>query len=172
MVDKKRLAAIAGAASGAAVSRADLALVAGGLATAAGAVAFAGYMTMSGGRGPMVNGIEYLAIFAQPNHTLRTPEIDAAPLGAIAGPAKDRVGGYSLVGAQPRFAWLRDGNRIFAVRPGDEVPRLGRVAVIAEREGRWELQDDKGATLIASAFADPAPTAGGRFDKKMIFGGK
>jgi len=168
MPNKKSLAAIAGAVSGAAAARgADLALLAASLVTAAGAVAFAGYMTMSGTRGPLINGMEYLAIFAQPSHAGR--DVDMTPVGSIARDAKDHVDGYALVGADLRFAWLREGNRIFAVRPGDDVPRLGHVGAIEQREGRWVLLDEKGATLIVGALVDLAPSACGRFDKRMIF---
>jgi hypothetical protein len=169
MADKKSLAAIAGAVSGAAAARGgDLALLAASLFTAAGAVGFAGYMAMWGTSGPLINGMEYLAIFAQPSHVGR--DVDMNPVGSILRDAPEHVGGYALVGAEPRFAWLREGNRIFAVRPGDDLPRLGRVAAIEQRDGRWELLDEKGATLIAGALVDLAPSAGGRFDKRMIFG--
>ena len=171
MADRNWLAAIAGAMTGAAASRVDVALVAGSLATAAGAVAFAGYMTMSGVQGPLVNGMQYLAIFAQPNRGAHVGPagVDMSAVGAIPHDLIDHVGGYALVGAQERYAWLREGNRIFAVRPGDDVPRLGRVAAIAERDGRWVLVDDKGVTLIAGAIVDLAPASSRRFGKRMIF---
>jgi len=50
------------------------------------------------------------------------------------------------------------------------VPRLGRVAGIEQRDGRWTLVDDKGAELIVSSQAELPASAGGRFDKRMIFG--
>jgi hypothetical protein len=177
MAKKKSLAAGVGAVAGMAAGRAvDLALIGGGLATAAGAVGFAGYMVMTGGRAPLVNGTEYLAIFGQPSHphvgdgAPNPADIDMNPLGAISSDGKDRVGGYQMVGAQEHFAWLREGDRIFAVRPGDEVARLGRIAGIEKREGRWALVDDKGGTLIVSALAEVVPSASGKFDKQMIFG--
>ncbi len=80
------------------------------------------------------------------------------------------MGGYWLVGAQPQFAWLREGNRIFSVRPGEEVPRLGRIAAIVERDGRWTLVDSKGAALIVSGQPELSPSAGAKFGKRMIFG--
>ncbi len=177
MDKKKSLAALAGAAFGFGLARlGDLALIGGSLATAAGAVTFAGYMTMRGGGTPHINGMQYLAIFAQPHHHARGDEsqaphgLDMNPVGAIPRAPKADVAGYALVGAKESYAWLRDGNRIFAVRPGDDVPRLGHVASIEQREGRWALVDDKGATLIVSALAELAPVGGGRFDKRMIFG--
>ena len=57
------------AAAGLAAARAvDLALIGGGVATATGAVGFAGYMSVAGDHEPRINGMEYLAIFAQPSH--------------------------------------------------------------------------------------------------------
>ena len=189
-MDKKNsLAAFVGAALGIGVARlADLALMGGLLATAGGAVTFAGYMTMHAGQTPHVNGMQYLAIFAQPVHRApsddtpdatasRSASLDMNPVGAIPrdpqappGDAKGEPGLYSLVGAKQTYAWLRAGNRIFAVQPGDDVPNLGHVAAIAQRDGRWTLIDDKGRALIVGAMAEIAPSAGGRFSKPMIFG--
>jgi hypothetical protein len=175
---KKTLAAALGVAAGFTASRAvDLALVGGGVATAAGAVGFAGYVMFAGDHEPHINGLEYLAIFAQPSHhgapgadKSDATKVDVRPVGAIPREIKENVAGYWLVGAQPSFAWLREGNRIFAVHPGDDVPRLGRVATIEERDGRWTLVDDKGAAMIVSSVADLPASAGGRFDKRLIFG--
>jgi hypothetical protein len=178
MDKKKSIAALFGAGAGFAAGRAiDLALIGGSVATATGAVAFAGYMTLSGDHDPFVNGMQYLAIFSQPSHPHRgdadqaTP-FDMNPTGAIPPDAKVVASGYQLVGAQERFAWLREGNRIFPVRPGEEVPRLGHIAKIEKREGHWTLVDDKGKPLLVSAVADLMPSAGGKFDKQMIFGGE
>jgi hypothetical protein len=177
MASKKIAATVLGAVAGFTAGRAvDLALVAGGVATAASAVGFAGYVMLSGDHEPHINGMEYLAIFAQPNRSAHAPDkndaakVDDTPVGAIPREIKDNVAGYWLVGAQPQFAWLRDGNRIFSVHPGDEVPRLGRVAAIEQRDGRWTLVDDKGAALLVSGVAELPESAGGRFDKRMIFG--
>lgn len=174
MDKKKSLAALIGAAFGLAAVRAvDLALIGATLATAVGTVGFAGYMTLRGDHEPHINGIEYLAIFAQPRHVSHPadkPPVDMNPVGAIGRDDKTQVAGYSLVGAQASYAWLRSGDRIFAVRPGDDVEKLGHVAAIEQRDGRWALIDDKGAALIVSAFADLTPTGSVRFGKKMIFG--
>ena len=187
MDKKKSLAAMLGAALGIGVAKlADIALIGGLLATAGGAVTFAGYMTMRNDGATHVNGMQYLAIFAQPNRhahdgdepeATAAPSVDMNPVGAIprepqadANPAKADSGGYALVGARPTYAWLREGNRIFAVRPGDDVPRLGHIAGIEQRDGRWSLVDGQGRTLIASGLAEIAPAEGGRFNKPMIFG--
>ena len=173
-MDRKRtLAAALGAAFGVGAARiGDFALVGGSIAAAAGAVGFAGYMTLAAPRTPRVNGMQYLAIFAQPSRTERSPQpearaIDLSPVGAVPHDDKSHAAGYAVVGAEPRFAWLREGNRIFAAHPGEDVPRLGRIAAIVLRDGRWTLVDDKGAVLIASAAIESSP-GGGRFDKPMI----
>jgi hypothetical protein len=175
MDKKKSLAAFLGAAFGFSAGRlVDLALLGGTLATAVGAVGFAGYATLASDHTPHINGMKYLAIFAQPSHPERTgprPQgIDMDPVGAI--PAKTAVEGYALVGAQASYGWLREGDRIFAVRPGDDVPRLGHVAAIEQRHGRWALVDAKGAELIASSMVEPSSEGGGLFDRRMIFGSK
>ena len=176
MDKKKTTSAVAGAVFGLGAARlVDLALICGSLATAAGAVGFAGYMTLAGGQRPHINGLEYLAIFAQPSHrateTKAPPNgLDMNPVGALPSPPKIEAGGYALVGAKETYAWLREGNRIFAVRPGDDVPRLGHIGAIARQGDRWAILDEKGATLIVSAISEIAPSADGRFDKKLIFG--
>jgi len=178
MDSKKTFGVFLGAAAGFTASRAiDLALVGGSVLTATSAAGFAGYMIYTGDHEPRINGLEYLAIFAQPAHRPvhgeeknEETKVDDSPVGAIPREIKDSVEGYWLVGAQAQFAWLREGNRIFSVRPGDEVPRLGRVEAIVERDGRWTLVDDRGATLIVSGQAELSSSAGGRFDKRMIFG--
>ena len=176
MDSKKALVTGVGAALGlAAGRRVDLALIGGLVFTAAGAVGFAGYETMVNDHTPSINGIKYLAVFAQPGH--RSPPgaqeaksgLDMAPIGALARPAAANASGYSLVGAQGRFAWLREGNRIFVVNPGDDVARLGHVASIEPREGRWALIGPKGEALIEGGVADIGERSGGRFDKRMIF---
>jgi hypothetical protein len=138
---KKSLAAMVGAVTGLAAARVvDLALVGGGLATAIGAVALAGYMMTRGEHAPIVNGVQYLAIFAQPSHPHRDDDapapvgVDINPVGAISHDGKDQVAGYQMVGAQQSFAWIREGARIFAVHPGDEVPSLGRIGAIEMRD--------------------------------------
>jgi hypothetical protein len=171
---RNSLAALLGAAFGLGVARfVDLALIGGSLATAVGAVGFAGYMTMSGEHRPYVNGMKYLAIFAQPSHAARDAgkpaTLDMNPVGAVAQDAETEVAGYGLVGAKTSYAWLRAGDRIFAVRPGDDVPRLGHVASIEKRDGRWALIGDKGAPLIVSPFAALEPAESRRFDRRMIF---
>jgi hypothetical protein len=176
-VDKKKaLATATGAAAGFAASRAvDLALIGGLLATAVGAVGFAGYETLAGDHRPKIAGMEYLAIFAQSSHHSAAADsatrsgLDMNTLGALPHSAPEEAGGYALVGAQSRFAWLREGNRIFAVTPGEDVARLGRVASIESRDGRWALISVNGEILLIGGASDVGGSGGGRFDKRMIF---
>ena len=177
MASTKFWATLAGGAAGIAAARAvDLALIGGGVITAASAVGFAGYVMLAGDHETHVNGMEYLGIFGAPNHGVHVAgksdaaKLDERPVGAIRRELKDNVSGYWLVGAQPQYAWLREGNRIFSVHPGEEVPRLGRIAAIVERDGRWTLVDDKGEELIVSGVAELPESAGGKFGKRMIFG--
>ena len=171
---KKSLAALVGAASasawrGSSTSR----LIGGALATAAGAVGLAGYLTLTGVQEPYIYGMKYLAIYAQPSHPVHVDGgqgIDFNPIGAIATPLRTAVNGYALVGAKASYGWLRDGDHIFAVLPGDDVPRLGHVAAIEQRNGRWALVDDKGGELLVSAAVEPTAEDGGHFGKSMIFG--
>jgi hypothetical protein len=176
-VDKKKaVAATGGAVAGLVANRAvDLALLGGLLTTAAGAVGFAGYETLAGDHGVDLAGKQYLGVFAAPS--TRSPAtasaaksgLDMNTLGALPHAAPAEAGGYALVGAQARFAWLREGNRIFAVTPGEDVPRLGRVAAIEPRDGRWALISASGEILLMGGAVDIAGAGGGRFEKHMIF---
>ena len=170
MASKKPIATAAGAFAGVTATRVvDFALIGGCLATTAGVVGFACYMTMSGEHPPLINGMQYLAIYAQPSHPHRAG-LDMNPLGSIPSDAKSSVSGYQIVGAEAHFAWLREGDHIFAVRPGDDVPRLGKIGGVEQRDGRWTLLDEKGTVLLVSALVDLPSSTGGRFDKRMIFG--
>jgi len=176
MVEKRTAAAMAGTVVGLGAAKLiDFALIGGSIATAAGSVAFAGYMTLTvGERGPLIYGMDHLAIFAQPSrglsHDDSSQSVDATPVGALPPNVKDHVEGYSLVGAQSDFAWLRNGNKIFAVHIGDDVPNLGRVASIELRDGRWMLVDIKGNPLLAASKTALPPPGRGRFEKSLIFG--
>ena len=117
----------------------DAVLVGAGLAMAAGAIGFAGLMVVEGNHKPDVFGLKYLAIYAQPRRTAKpagetgpSPKpparggIDMSPVGSIGSAPPATVGGF--VSAQPGLAWLREGSRIVAVRPGDVRAGLGRIS--------------------------------------------
>jgi hypothetical protein len=164
----------------------DATLVATGLATAAGAVVFAGVMVAEGDHKPDVYGMKYLAIYAQPRKTAKAAddtgpspeppaggEIDMAPVGSIGTPPPPptHMGSFALVSAQPGIAWLREGTRIVAIRQGDVAPGLGRIVDIIQRDGRWFLVGDAGTALLSreppTASAGPARAP---FRRRMIFG--
>lgn len=175
MDKKKTLAAATGAAAGFASSRAaDYALISGLVFTAAGAVGFAGYETLAGDHGPKIAGMKYLAIFAQPSHHAATDSaarsgLDMNTLGSLPHAAPEEAGGYALVGAQAHFAWLREGNRIFAVTPGEDVARLGHIVSIEPRDGRWALISGAGEILLIGGASDIGASGGAKFDRRMIF---
>ena len=163
----------------------DATLVGAGLAMAAGAIGFAGLMVVEGNHKPDVFGLKYLAIYAQPRRTakpagetgpsLEPPArggIDMSPVGSI-GAAPPATMGAAFVSAQPGLAWLREGSRIVAVRPGDVRPGLGRIVDVAQRDGRWFLIGESGTALLSSE--PPAAKEGparAPFNRRMIFGDK
>ena len=161
----------------------EIVLRAVGTALAGLSVAFAGYMLTYGGGKMRVNGMQYLAIFAQPRGApagdARSNE-RAAP--AAGGRAVDMATTSSIGAAEPNAppasrpveiiaaradrVWLRVGNSIRAAAPGDIVAGLGRIGAIVSRGGDWALLDDKGATLLTvTKRANSAPL----FARKMIF---
>jgi hypothetical protein len=186
----------------------DVALVGSSLVAAVGAVVFAGSMLVEADHRPKVNGLQYLAIFAQP-HGAFTPvpaapaparalprpipadgpvdmtpfgsigsvapshaAIDPMPAGSIGAAAPTGAAGYAFVAAHADLAWLRQGMRIFAVRPGDEIPGIGRVKQIAHREGHWALVGADGAALLIGGAHGASDTSSARspFARRMIFG--
>ena len=160
----------------------DVALIGSALAAAAGSAMFAGLMLMRSDSTPDVNGLEYLAIFAKPHSVAKPAEppapraasagIDMTPVGAIARGDDAKASRYAMVAAQSDFAWVRDGSRIFAVRPGDELPGLGHVDAIVSRGGRWLLIGNAGAPLLSSGGLELAGSPRAAFERRMIFGGE
>ena len=135
-----------------------------GTALAGVSIAFAGYMLAYGGGKVRVNGIDHLAIFAQPRGSAgggvaqiaRAPESN--PLDALAGSVVDReANGESelpqarIVAARPGRVWLMIGGAIRSAGPRDDVPGVGRIGAIVPRDGGWALLDDKGTTLLTVA---------------------
>jgi hypothetical protein len=98
--------------------------------------------------------------------------VDLTPTGSIVR-GGDTVADdpYRLVAVEPGMAWLRNSVETRVIKPGDFAPGLGRVAAIVEREGRWTLLDDSGATLLAADPPDSPAAAVNPFSRRMIFGG-
>jgi hypothetical protein len=178
-------------------SLADVALIGAGLASAAASVVFAAAMMTRGDHAPLVNGMQYLAVFGQPHLRLAasapaaanrlvalgrsgpTPSglggksIDYNPTGSIVRVAPDDGAPddpYRLVAVEPGMAWLRNSMEMRVIKPGDIAPGLGRVAAIVMREGRWSLIDDSGAVLLTAEPTKGVAGADDPFARRMIFG--
>jgi hypothetical protein len=181
----------------AARSLADVALISVGLASAAASVVFAAAMVTRGDHAPLVNGMQYLAVFGQPHLRIAASapaaasrivalgksgaapgvlggrSVDYDPTGAIvhAAPDDGSMGDpYRLVAVEPGMAWLRNSTEMRVIKPGDIAPGLGRVAAIVMREGRWTLVDESGVVLLAAEPPKGAAGADDPFARRMIFG--
>ena len=167
----------------------DVLLVGAGVATAGASAVFAGLMVKRADGRAHINGIEYLAIFSRPNGVTPPPtvaqappaeperraavaEIDMTPTGSI-GKA-ERVApmpddGFHIIGGRQDFVWMRRGQIIRAVRPGDVVAGLGYVGSIEQRRGGWALLDASGALLLANDAAAKSGERANRSSKGLIF---
>jgi hypothetical protein len=98
--------------------------------------------------------------------------IDPSPAGSIGAAAPTGASSFALVAAHADLAWLRQGMRIFAVRPGDEIPGVGRVKEIAQRQGHWALVGADGGALLTGGAAGESEASSARspFARPMIFG--
>jgi hypothetical protein len=132
-----------------------------GSALAGLSMAFAIYMVAYGGGKTRINGMEHLAIFAQPRGpggsvggaparaAENTPQVDMAATGSVAAAgAKARI---EIVAAEADRVWLKIDGAIRTAAPGDSVAGLGRIGAIVGRDGGWVLLDDKGAELLTVA---------------------
>ena len=136
-----------------------------GTALAGLSMAFAVYMLAYGAGRTRINGMEHLAIFAQPRGdggivraatppTAGAPQVDMAATGSLAasaGEAAAPVRPVKIVAAQADRVWLKIDGAIRAAAPGDSVAGLGRIGAIVARDGGWVLLDDKGAELLTVA---------------------
>ena len=147
----------------------EIAIRAVGTALAGMSVGFAVYMLAYGGGKTRINGLEHLAIFAQPRGSVGGPppaERPAAPaadggaavdmaatgsFAASAGMAAPQSRPIEIVAARADRVWLRIDGALRSAVPGDSVPGVGHIAAIVARDGGWALLDDKGAPLLAVA---------------------
>ena len=145
----------------------EIAIRAVGTALAGMSAAFAIYMLAYGGGRTRINGLEHLAIFAQPRGNavgappaegLAPPGADAAgavdmattgSFAASAGKAAPESRPIEIVAARADRVWLRIDGALRSAVPGDSVPGVGRIGAIVARDGGWALLDDKGAALLA-----------------------
>jgi hypothetical protein len=139
----------------------EIAIRAVATALAGLSVAFAGYMLAHGGERVRVNGIEHLAIFAQPRGAVAdkplvlpaltdgTPALDMTTTGSFdASPRPPAPRPVEIVAARADRVWLSIDGVIRSAGPGDDLPRVGRIAAIVPRDGGWALVGDNGATLL------------------------
>jgi hypothetical protein len=137
-----------------------------GMALASLSAAFAMYMLAYGAGKTRINGMEHLAIFAQPRGpggAARGPTppsadastaLDMAATGSLAASAGQAgVGGQpvEIVAAEAARVWLRINGAIRTAAPGDNVAGLGRIGAIVARNGGWAVLDDKGKELLSVA---------------------
>ena len=149
-----------------------------GTALAGLSMAFAIYMLAYGAGKTRINGMEHLAIFAQPRGEAGivrgpvpppadgTPRVDMAATGSLAasaGKAALDARPIEIVAAQADRVWLRIEGSIRTAAPGDSVAGLGRIGAIVKRDGGWVVLDEKGADLLAGA------KGASRFARKRIF---
>jgi hypothetical protein len=136
------------------------------MALASTSAAFAIYMLAYGAGKTRINGMEHLAIFAQPRGaggavrgpTLPpadgAPAVDMAATGSVAASASQaalEARPVEIVAAEADRVWLKIDGAIRMAAPGDNVAGLGRIGAIVARNGGWVLLDDKGAELLSIA---------------------
>jgi hypothetical protein len=158
----------------------EIALRAVGTALAGLSVAFAGYMLAQGGERIRVNGMEHLAIFAQPRGAAAEKSLVLPPLTELERPVDLTTTGsvdggvrpaapprpVEIIAARADRVWLRIDGAIRSATAGDDVPRVGHIASIVPRDGGWALVDDKGATLLSVAKRENGASL---FARKRIF---
>jgi hypothetical protein len=159
----------------------DVALRAVGTALAGLSVAFASYMLAYGDGKIRVNGLEHLAIFAQPRGSpvaAKAPVLppltdpkwppDMIATGSIGSSEKDspRPRPVEIVAARADRVWLKIDGNIRPAVPGDDIPGLGRIGAIVPRDDGWALLGDNGETLLA---VDKRANGASLFTRNRIF---
>ena len=137
-----------------------------GMALASLSMGFAIYMLAYGGGRARINGMEHLAIFAQPRGpggAVRSPtppsadaapQVDMAATGSLAvstGQVPPAARPVEIVAAETDRVWLRIDGGIRIAAPGETVAGLGRIGAVVARNGGWVLLDDKGKELLGVA---------------------
>ena len=152
-----------------------------GMALASLSAAFAIYMLAYGAGKTRINGMEHLAIFAQPRGpggAVRGPTppsadastaVDMAATGSLAASSGQAVSGarpVEIVAAEADRVWLRIDGAIRTAAPGETVAGLGRIGAIVARDGGWVLLDDKGKELLG---VTKGANGASLFTRKRIF---
>ena len=135
-----------------------------GMTLASLSMGFAMYMLAYGGGKTRINGMEHLAIFAQPRGPRNvvgnaapadaTSQVDMEATGSVAvsmGPAGLTSPPVEIVAAEADRVWLKIDGAIRTATPGETVPGLGRIGAIVAHDGGWALLDDNGKALLAVA---------------------
>jgi hypothetical protein len=162
----------------------EIAIRAVGTALAGMSIAFAVYMLAYGGGKTRINGLEHLAIFAQPRGSASGAPaaegpalpaangggaVDMATTGSFAASAAKTAlesRPIEIVAARADRVWLRIDGALRSAVPGDTVPGVGRIGAIVARDGGWALLDDKGAALLA---VTKGANGAALFARKRIF---
>lgn len=167
----------------------DVALGGVGVALAGLSLLFAAEMIRRP-REPYIPGVQYLAIFAQPNSSAlkaaqkslsaanappkTSNDVDYTSTASISERKQpqipkeplDELTEYEILGATKEVAWLRRGSEIVEVRPGDYLPGFGKILSIEQQAGRWRLVVKNGGPQFGKA----SPEAPGRgAAKSLIF---
>ena len=139
------------------------------------------YMLAYGAGKTRINGMEHLAIFAQPRGpggAVRGPTppptegasvVDMAATGSLAvstSQATPQARPIEIVAAEADRVWLKIDGAIRTAAPGDNVAGLGRIGEIVARNGGWVVLDDKGKELLA---VSKAANGASLFTRKRIF---
>jgi hypothetical protein len=152
-----------------------------GMALASLSAAFAMYMLAYGAGKTRINGMEHLAIFAQPRgpggsvRGAAPPPADASTavdmaatgsLAASAGQAALEARPVEIIAARADRVWLKIDGAIRTAAPRDSVGGLGRIGAIVARNGGWVLLDDRGKELLGVA---KAANGASLFARRRIF---
>ena len=152
-----------------------------GMTLASLSAAFAMYMLAYGAGKTRINGMEHLAIFAQPRGpggAVRgaTPPpaegasvVDMAATGSLAAStaqATPQARPIEIVAAEADRVWLKIDGAIRTAAPGESVAGLGRIGAIVARNDGWVVLDDKGKELLA---VSKAANGASLFTRKRIF---
>jgi hypothetical protein len=161
----------------------EIAIRAVGTALAGMSFAFAVYMLAYGEGRTRINGLEHLAIFAQPRGTAgAAPPAESSAPPAMGGAALDMAATATIAASDPKptqgprpaeivaaeagRVWLRIDGALRSAVPGDSVPGVGRIAAIVPRDGGWALLDDRGAVLLA---VTKSANGAALFSRRRIF---
>jgi hypothetical protein len=152
-----------------------------GMALASLSMGFAMYMLAYGGGKTRINGMDHLAIFAQPRgpgNVVRDPAppltdaskpVDMEATGSLAastGQVAPTPRPVEIVAAEADRVWLKIDGAIRTAAPGETVAGLGRIGAIVARNDGWVVLDDKGKELLTVA---KAANGASLFTRRRIF---